>query len=331
MTACLQVDGITVSLEGEGGRWSVLNDVALAVEPGESLGVVGESGAGKTTLALSVLGLLPPGGRLESGTILLQGRDLVKLREEEMQLVRRRQIGLVLQEPGAALDPLFTIEQQLAEALRSREGLGRREIRERILGLLRQVAFPGAEERLHAYPFELSGGEQQRVMIALALTGEPRLLICDEPTSALDLTVQAEIITLIKRLRHELSLSVLWIAHDLGVVAQSCDRVVVLYSGTIVEEATVEELFGSPCHPYTQSLVKLARQQGLGGEKDKGRLSRLAGQPLHGGGRPSGCVYRPRCEHAMPVCAGREPALYVVSSEHRSRCYLDRPEGANPT
>ncbi len=322
MTACLEVDGLTVSLVTAASRWSVLRQVSLTIEAGESLGVVGESGAGKTSLALAILGLLPPSGRIENGSIRLEGRDLLAMGEDEMRWVRGREIGLVLQEPGVALDPLFTIGQQLAEALRSRRKLGRGQARERTLELLRQVAFPDAGARLGAYPFELSGGEQQRVMIAMALAGEPRLLICDEPTSALDVTVQAEIVALVKRLRHELSLSVLWIAHDLGVVAQTCDRVIVMYAGTVVEEASADELYTSPQHPYTQALLALAHQQSISAESPRGPLSVLPGHPVAAGQRFPGCAFEPRCGLAMAICRTEAPPLYAIDPRHHSRCHL---------
>jgi len=323
VTACLEVEGLTVTLAAGDGRWPVLTDVSLALAAGESLGVVGESGAGKTTLALALMRLLPPAGRVESGSIRLDGRDLLHLDEAAMRSVRGRGIGLVLQEPGAALDPLFTVGHQVSEALRTSEKLSRKDARQRSLELLRQVAFP--RTRLDAYPFELSGGEQQRVMIALALAGHPRLLLCDEPTSALDVTVQAEIIALVKRLRRELALAVLWIAHDFGVIAQTCERVVVIYAGRVVEEAMAEELFAAPRHPYTQGLLEVARQPAPPGDAPERALSVLPGRPVAAGERFPGCAFEPRCRHAMPVCKSAVPPLYRVAPAHRSRCYLSAP------
>ncbi|HEX4966793.1 MAG TPA: ABC transporter ATP-binding protein [Thermoanaerobaculia bacterium] len=255
----LSVRGLTIAFPGNRGWRPVVRGVSLAVERGEVFGLVGESGSGKTLTALSILGLLPPNARVMGGSIELQGPagavDLLKLKEHELRQVRGGRIGLVFQEPSTALNPAYTIGFQVVEAVRAHRPLSHQEAREEAVRLLERVALADARRRLDDYPHQLSGGQKQRVMIAMALAGGPDLLLADEPTTALDVTLQAQILELLEDLRRDLGLAVLLITHDLGVVAETCDRVAVMHGGEIVEEAGVEALFRLPAHPYTRELL----------------------------------------------------------------------------
>ena len=265
----LAVDRLTVTVPGDLGRGAggrlregppvpVVREVSFALDRGEMVGLVGESGAGKTLTAYALLRLLPPGARIAAGRILLEGRDLVPLPEAEMRRVRGRRIAMVFQEPMTALDPSFTIGFQVTEAIRAHRRIGRREARSEALRLLDRVALAGAARRLGAYPHELSGGQRQRVVIAMALACGPALLLADEPTTALDVTVQAQILDLLRSLREELGLAVLLVTHDLAVVSATCDRALVMYDGELVEEGPVDELFARPAHAHTRSLLAAA-------------------------------------------------------------------------
>ena len=255
----LAVRGLTIAFPGEGGWRPVVRGVSLAVERGEIFGLVGESGSGKTLTALAILGLLPANARVTSGSIELQGAegtvDLLALGPRELRRVRGGRIGLVFQEPATALNPAYTLGFQIVEAVRAHRTLSRHEARDEAVRLLDRVALPDARRRLDDYPHQLSGGQAQRAMIAMALAGGPDLLLADEPTTALDVTLQAQILELLEDLRRDLGLSVLLITHDLGVVAETCDRVAVMHAGEIVEEAAVEALFRAPAHPYTRALL----------------------------------------------------------------------------
>ncbi|HEX3552666.1 MAG TPA: ABC transporter ATP-binding protein [Thermoanaerobaculia bacterium] len=273
----LAVRGLTIAFPGAGGWRPVVRGVSLAVERGEIFGLVGESGSGKTLTALAILGLLPPNARVTAGRIELQGpgagatvetMDLLTLGPRELRRVRGGRIGLVFQEPATALNPAYTIGFQVVEAVRAHRALSRREAREEAVRLLDRVALPDARRRLADYPHQLSGGQRQRVMIAVALAGGPDLLLADEPTTALDVTLQAQILELLEDLRRDLGLAVLLITHDLGVVAETCDRVAVMHAGEIVEAAAVEALFRSPAHPYTRAL--LAAVPRLGAMEERG-------------------------------------------------------------
>jgi len=319
-TALLRLEEVALGFETpSGGMVSVLRGVSLEVRRGEILALVGESGCGKTLTALAILGLLPSGCHLLGGSIELAGAgDLVKMAESQRRRLRGRRLAMIFQDPSTALNPVLSIGFQIIEVLRLHRGLGRRAARHEAQRLLESVALADAGLRLRAYPHQLSGGQLQRVMIAMALATEPDLLLADEPTTALDVTVQAQVLDLLLDLKEDLGLTVLLITHDLGVVAECSDRVAVMYAGEIVEEAAVGDLFHHPQHPYTRGL--LAAVPRLGREEP---LTEIPGQVPEPGQIPSGCAFHPRCSEVMDRCRMRAPELYTVGgAEHRSRCFL---------
>ena len=328
--ALLELDRLSVTVPGPRGPVAAVREVSLRIERGEMVGLVGESGAGKSLTAFAVPRLLPSGARIVGGRILLDGEDLLALGEPEMRRVRGRRVAMVFQEPMTALNPVFTIGFQVAEAVRAHRSVSRREARAEARALLDRVALAEAGRRLGAYPHELSGGERQRVVIAMALACRPDLLLADEPTTALDVTVQAQILELLRSLQGELGLAVLLITHDLAVVAETCERVLVMYAGEIVEEAPAPELFAHPAHPYTRDLLTTAllaggsrgRGRGAGGAASRGELPALAGAPPDPGNRPSGCAYHPRCSRSWEACRERAPTLRPAGERQRARCFL---------
>jgi peptide/nickel transport system permease protein len=301
----LVVDRLTVALDGPRGEQPVIEDVSLHIGRGESVGLVGESGSGKTITALAVLGLLPPSARVRSGRVLLGGQDLIRLSERELGRVRGTQVAYVSQEPMVALDPCFTVGSQLVEPLRLHSGAGRTASRARALELLRLVGIPRPEAVARSHPHQLSGGMAQRVAIALALTGEPDLLVADEPTTALDVTVQAEILDLLHSLQGELGMSLLLVTHDLAVVADLCDRVAVMYAGEIVELGAAEEVLLRPAHPYTRALLDATPRPAAG------RPLRIVEGSVPGPGRRAAwCRFADRCGHVTDTCrSGPVPLL----------------------
>jgi oligopeptide/dipeptide ABC transporter ATP-binding protein len=303
----------------------VVRGVSFEVGRGEFVGLVGESGSGKTVTALAVLGLVPPPGEVRAGTIRLEGRDLLRLDERAMRAVRGAAVGLVFQEPMTALNPVLTVGAQIVEAIRIHRPLPRRAARAEALHLLELVAMPDPASRLADYPHQLSGGQRQRALLAMALAARPRLLIADEPTTALDVTLQAQILELLERLRRELALAVLLITHDLAVVAETCDRVIVMYAGQVVEEAPIGPLFAAPGHPYTRGL--LAAVPVLGRPAPRGELPTIPGQVPVPGRLPAGCTFHPRCPDILPHCSVREPAVYAVGEHGRARCFLHERAG----
>ncbi|MDX1502091.1 MAG: ABC transporter ATP-binding protein [Thermoanaerobaculia bacterium] len=325
-TELLTVEGLTVTFPAPTGRVAVVADLSFAVGRGELVGLVGESGCGKSVTALSLLRLVPPPGRVESGRVLLDGRDLLALPEDELRRVRGARIALVFQEPMTALNPVFTIGFQIVEAIRVHRRVSRAAARRRAAELLDLVAMPEPQRRLRDYPHQLSGGQRQRAMVAMALAAGPELLVADEPTTALDVTVQAQILELLQRLRSELGLAVLLITHDLAVVAETCERVLVMYAGRKVEEAAVEDLFARPAHPYTVGLLGAVPQ--LGRPAARGRLPTIPGQVPDPSELPPGCAFEPRCGEAMPECSQAVPPLFPVGERHVARCVLHRPAGA---
>jgi oligopeptide/dipeptide ABC transporter ATP-binding protein len=320
METLLAVDSLSVSFP-VGDHWvPVVRGVSLDVGAGEFVGLVGESGSGKSMTAYAILRLVPDPGRITGGRILLDGEDLLGLSDARMRSVRGARIGMIFQEPMTALNPVFTVGFQITEAVRVHHRVSKREAELEAVRLLDLVAIPAARQRLEDYPHQLSGGQRQRVMIAIALASKPDLLIADEPTTALDVTIQAQILELLERLRRELGLAVLLITHDLAVVAETCARVVVMYAGQVVEEAPVETLFAAPAHPYTRGLLTAA--PGLGRPGARGELATIPGQVPEMARLPTGCAFHPRCSEVMDECARENPDVYPLSSDHRARCFL---------
>ncbi len=311
-TPLLAVESLSVAMDGV----PVLEDVSFSIAPGETLGLVGESGCGKSVTALSIMRLLPdPPGRITDGRILFDGVDMMSLDLPALRAIRGDRIGMIFQEPMTSLNPVFTIGDQIGESLIVHRGLGGAAARAETTRLLDLVGIPAARNQLNRYPHELSGGQRQRVMIAIALACRPRLLIADEPTTALDVTVQAQILDLIGRLRLEFGMAVLLITHDLGVVAEFCDRVAVMYAGRLVEEAPSARLFAGPRHRYTEALLHTMPAANPPGRK----LPSISGAVPAPADRGAGCIFAPRCGFALPRCATELPPL--EAPPHRLRCW----------
>ncbi len=320
MRDLLSIENLSVAFE-VGGRWvPVLRRVSLQIDEGDSVGLVGESGSGKSVMALSVLRLLPRAARVIEGRIRFKGRDLLELPETQMRTIRGGRVGIVFQEPMTSLNPVFSIGFQVAEAVRAHRPMGSGQARAEAERLLDLVAITPAGERLDDYPHQFSGGQLQRVVLAIALAAEPELLIADEPTSALDVTVQAEILELLGELRSRLGLAVLLITHDLAVVAETCSRVSVMYAGQIVETAATRDLFDAPAHPYTRGL--LASIPRLGRPEVRGQLPTIPGQAPALGDLPTGCSFHPRCREVMEQCRVDEPEMARRVSGGEARCFL---------
>jgi oligopeptide/dipeptide ABC transporter ATP-binding protein len=319
MSRVLEVENLRVTFPGIGGRVAAVDGVSFGLSRGETLALVGESGCGKSLTSLSLLRLVPAPGRIEPGSAIRLGdTDVLALEGEALREIRGRRIGMIFQDPMTSLDPVFRVGDQIAEGIRAHFPVSKREARDRAVALLRDVGIPDPAARADAYPHQLSGGMRQRVMIAIALAAEPEILIADEPTTALDVTVQAQILEVLDRLRAERGMAVLLITHDLGIVAGRADRVAVMYAGQIVEEATTAALFARPSHPYTQGLF--ASIPRLDGPVE--RLHPIPGTVPSPAAWPSGCRFRPRCPHAFEPCV-REPALREVGREQRMRCWLE--------
>ena len=320
----LRVSDLVVHFYTRDGIVHAVNGVSFEIEQGETLAIVGESGCGKSVTAMSLLRLIPvPPGRIESGEVVFLGRDLFGLDSEEMRKVRGREIAVVLQDPMTSLNPVLTIGSQVTEVLEEHLELDKHAARERATALLTQVGIPMPRNRLKDYPHQLSGGMRQRVMIAMALACTPKLLIADEPTTALDVTIQAQIIKLVKRLRRESNMAIIWITHDLGVVAGLADRVAVFYGGLIVEEAPVGRLYSRPQHPYTKGLLgSLPRI-----DTNTDRLQNIEGSPPDMLGAPKGCPFGPRCAYAFNRCWDETPRLLPVDDGHHVACWWDMDRG----
>jgi oligopeptide/dipeptide ABC transporter ATP-binding protein len=316
---------LRVVYDGPRGEIPAVDGLDLSLRPGETYALVGESGCGKTATALAILRLVEP-GRIVSGTLLFEGRDLRALPEREMRKVRGGRIGMAFQEPAAALNPVMRVGAHVVEAIRAHRKVSRKEAWAEAERLLAAVALPDAARQARAYAHELSGGMQQRAMLAIALACRPVLLIADEPTSALDVTIQAQILELLRRLKEEMGLTVLLIAHDLGVVAQNADRVGVMYAGRLVEEAPVAELFRDPRHPYTQALLGT-----ISGRAGKARLTELPGTVPDPAAPPSGCRFHPRCPQVFEPCAAQEPTLTPSGPGRTAACHkVTRVTGGTP-
>jgi oligopeptide/dipeptide ABC transporter ATP-binding protein len=320
--AILEVKNLRTSFPTENGFAHAVDNISFNVRKGEALALVGESGCGKSVTAMSIMRLVAPPGRITGGEIRFKGRNLADISERDMRNVRGNDIAMVFQEPMTSLNPVFKVGDQVAEAIRIHRKVSRKESRKRAAEMLDLVAIPDPQRRLDDYPHQLSGGMRQRVMIAIALSCEPELLIADEPTTALDVTIQAQIMELLASLQQRLGLAILLITHDLGVVAEFCERVIVMYTGRIVEEAPAQRLFAAPAHPYTRGLLKSLPTRNTGGQ----RLSTIQGMVPPITNLPSGCKFNPRCPDVMPICIPREPALMIVGEGHAARCYLHGEE-----
>ncbi|MBZ5555676.1 MAG: ABC transporter ATP-binding protein [Acidobacteriia bacterium] len=319
----LRVENLTTVFDLPGGAVPAVDDISFEIRAGETLGLVGESGSGKSVTALSIMRLVQPPGRVAGGRLLFKGRDLSTLDERDMRRVRGADIALIFQEPMTALNPVFRIGDQIAETLRVHGRASRAEAAAKAVELLDAVRIPDAAARVRDYPHQLSGGMRQRVLIAMALACQPALVIADEPTTALDVTIQAEILDLLRDMKARFRLSLLLITHDLGVIAETADRVAVMYAGRIVETGPVRALFQNPSHPYTRGLLA-----SIPGGAPGHRLKAIEGSVPRLGALPSGCAFGPRCPDRFDLCATAPPPDYPVGADHTAKCYLYAPHSA---
>ena len=318
--ALLDIRDLKTWFGTDDGMVRAVDGVSLSINRGETLAVVGESGSGKTVTARSVLKLIDmPPGRFMAGQILWRGRDLIPLSAREMDKIRAREIGMVFQEPMTSLNPVYTVGSQIVESLRAHEKLSRKAATDAAIAMLRLVQISNPERRVHDYPHQFSGGMRQRVMIAMALACRPALLIADEPTTALDVTIQAQILDLLADMKAQFGMAVMLITHAMGVVAESAQRVVVMYAGKIVEEAPVEALFAEPRHPYTQGLIRSIPRVDAGAH-GRTRLEQIPGTVPSLLNPPDGCRFAPRCAHVIDACRMAEPALRAVAPDHKAAC-----------
>ncbi len=321
MASLLEVSRLTTVFDLAAGPATAVDDVSFEIRTGETVGLVGESGSGKSVTALSIMGLVQPPGRVAAGSIRFKGRDLMTLRESEWRDIRGAEISLIFQEPMTALNPVFTIGDQIAEALLVHGRATRTDARPQVLALLDAVRIPDARARIDDYPHQLSGGMRQRVLIAMAIACKPALVIADEPTTALDVTIQAQILDLLREMKAAFNLSLLLITHDLGVVAETADRVAVMYGGRIVEEGPVRAIFREPQHPYTRGLLASMPGKGTGR-----RLRAIDGAVPVLGAFPPGCAFHPRCPDRFEPCSVVVPDAYTVGDAHTARCFLHDEE-----
>ncbi|QAS53621.1 ABC transporter ATP-binding protein [Halobacillus litoralis] len=325
MGTLLDVNHLVTSFRTAEGKLPAVRGVSFSVDKGETLCIVGESGCGKSITTLSVMGLLPDNGEITQGSITFQGEELTKKKEDEMRKHRGNDISMIFQEPMTALNPVFTVGYQIMEPLNLHTKLGKKEKKSRAIELLTQVGLSDPEKVLKKYPHQLSGGMRQRVMIAIALACNPSLLIADEPTTALDVTIQAQILELIDDLKEDLGMGVVMVTHDMGVVAEVADRVMVMYAGNVVETGTVEEIFETPQHPYTKGLLA-----SVPNVDDEGHnLEAIPGSLPNLNEKISGCRFHPRCPYAMDKCKMEEPPYFQKTDQHKSKCWLHEEVASN--
>lgn len=316
----LELKKLSVEFPTRHGTLKALDEVSFTIAPGEIVGVVGESGAGKSLTGAAIIGLLEPPGRVSNGEILLQGRRIDQLSNDQMRLIRGREIGAVFQDPLTSLNPLYTVGQQITETILAHLPMTPNQALTHAIELLELTGIPAARERIHHYPHQFSGGMRQRVVIALALAAEPKLVVADEPTTALDVSIQAQIIELLKRLCREQGAAVMLITHDMGVIAETADRVIVMYAGRVIEMGNVQDVIHQPQHPYTVGLMGSIPSM----SSHQKRLIQIDGSMPRLNAIPSGCAFNPRCERVMPVCTKRRPELMVAGSSQVA-CWLHSP------
>ncbi|MBP6179474.1 MAG: ABC transporter ATP-binding protein [Anaerolineales bacterium] len=321
----LEVKDLKTRFHTPEGTVFAVNGVSFSLKEGETLAVVGESGCGKSVTMMSLLRLISiPPGKIESGEVIYRDKDLLKLTESEMEHIRGKEIAMIFQDPMTSLNPVLTVGRQLTETLRTHTPMNPDQCRERAITLLDWVGIPDAKNRLNDHPHQFSGGMRQRVMIAMALACTPSLLIADEPTTALDVTIQAQIIELVKRLKQDVGMAMIWITHDLGVVAGMADRVIVMYAGFIVEEALVDDLYDNPLHPYTMALLQALPRADRRREKN---LKSIQGSPPNLLAEPVGCPFAPRCEFVKERCVRENPILTEITGGHKTACWVDVKTG----
>jgi oligopeptide transport system ATP-binding protein len=323
MERLLDIKNLKTSFFTHVGEVKAVRGVSFHLDKGEALGIVGESGSGKSITMMSVMRLLADNGKIVDGEIWFDGRDLASLSENEMQKIRGNEIGMIFQDPMTSLNPVLTVGDQLTEPLLKHKKMSKEEAYKRAVEMLRLVGIPSPEKRIKQYPHEFSGGMRQRVMIAMALINEPKLLIADEPTTALDVTIQAQILELMKDLKSKINTSIILITHDLGVVADVCNRINVMYGGLIVETGKTSDIFYNPKHPYTWGLLRSVPNPKT---LVKERLKPIDGQPPDLLKPPAGCPFAPRCEYAMRVCMTHMPPLFEVGENHKAACWLNHPD-----
>ncbi len=321
--ALLEVKDLHTSFFTDAGEVRAVNGVSFNLERGRVLGIVGESGSGKSVTAYSIMQILASTGKIVSGSIKLKDQELVGVDEKVMKTIRGNHISIIFQDPMTSLNPTYTIGRQLMEAIQLHTGRDRRQAHERAIEMLRLVNVNDPEKRMKQYPFEFSGGMRQRVMIAMALACEPDILIADEPTTALDVTIQAQILELMKSLQQELGMAIILITHDLGVVAQMCDEVIVMYAGSICEQGTADEVFYNPQHEYTKGLMRSIPSADTSGKK----LQPITGTPIDLLNMPKGCPFAPRCDAAMKICINQRAPRLDLNPEHQSSCWMNVKQG----
>ena len=321
--ALLEVNGLRTSFFTDAGEVKAVDGISFQLERGKVLGIVGESGSGKSVTAYSIMQILAPTGKIIGGSVKLDGQELVNAGEKVLRTVRGNKISIIFQDPMTSLNPTYTVGHQLMEAILLHTKRNKQQAHERALEMLRLVNINQPEKRLKQYPFELSGGMRQRVMIAMALACEPDILIADEPTTALDVTIQAQILDLMRDLQKQLGMAIIMITHDLGVVAQMCDEVVVMYAGSICEQGTADEIFYNPRHEYTKGLMRSIPTADTKGQ----RLQPITGTPIDLLNMPAGCPFAPRCESAMKVCLSQRPERMLINDDHMATCWMNIKRG----
>jgi oligopeptide transport system ATP-binding protein len=315
----LNVNDLKVSFYTHAGEVKAVNGVSFNLGQGEVIGIVGESGSGKSVTSYSIIRLIDSPGKIIGGSINFNDQNLLELNEKEMQNIRGNEISMIFQDPMTSLNPVFKIGYQLMESIIKHQGVSRSDAKKRAIEMLRLVGIPSPEKRMDQYPHEFSGGMRQRAMIAMALSCNPKLLIADEPTTALDVTIQAQILELMKELKEKINMSIILITHDLGIISDICDRVIIMYAGKVVEEAPIDDIFYRSKHPYTWGLLRSIPKINA---DDKERLVPIEGHPVDLLNLPKGCPFAPRCEHCMNICLSENPPFAKVSDKHKSACWL---------